>query len=1787
MSGLDDLLEDRGSSVDALLESSPPEALSPSPQPAAHTTSQMMLYEDAPATPADIARLLVQSGWNGSVTPPNLDDVEHDVDRWLYAHAPQLRAAGVPPEVLFQVPRVRNALGRYYSYVRLLQSSEAPIGPEHRGPAVSALLARYPELNKWNEKLGPDLLVGFLTAVRNNAKPPPGPMRELYEQEVERDHTGQIQRRVRLEYWPDFVRAIRNVALIDEGIRVGVFDPQARNENPLETDWNPARLAGDRIPVLNERVWTGYVSAAPPEVEKFPTTELDRQRAVISALRAKGIETKLDPNDAFVVLTAIGARRPPEDSHLREEFDRWVKALTPARAHPLDPSSFEREAADLWKKYTSAIETLSMVRGAVAQGQLHESALSANPLEMPWDAAKYARQFPPERRPLEANAGQSVANMLVNLGRYEEAAQAAESHKMSLRTLDALYDAHYQYVRDHATAARYTREGVRAFFGAVLSPVMAVSTAITRFARGAAGQVAGQEAMAQFDETWARNAKLVKSVVFAWLGDKQAAHEALLDVPVAPSYADFIDDIVNGKIKVDETTQRHFGQGISALTAALDEILNPIRLLTLVLPEGEPYEDVAKFGAVLGLHAAAKAPSWKVFDGVAWHLRKAQNLEAAAEIARIGRIIESSDPVAAPKIGRRLALALERAKDITPRFEKQLEMARQAVEKLPANWAPALESAAAVDPALAAGAVDELGFFTRSLPAHLQTPDLMHRYAATMERVRRAEELPSYIQDSYLQVWERRHAVAEGMRFIKRAYELTIEQLTEEKQDVKPLIVERERLMKALEHDPLLPEGGALRPQLRQALQKMKGVREQLLVEFPELGGEKNLFKFMKRLRELVPGKADKELLGILKDIEASAQAARLDVTPRAGAATRLAMDAAKQVINETMAADVLVKNLLYEYGKLGQLAKEELQAALAQPGISFEKVEAIVHDAAARRLLQKVLDLDAATLKSLKGRLTETNIKELLQDYQPAFYQHPPVEFERTTVDFRRALPTSKGLSAQRVPVGWREKAWRVIAQLAPDLDPESFYFKTKGEAEAWIKENRPYQAVRLRPVTEAEQSIYGLSHDAVLSRMAALKRLLEDRAQHRMQLSLVEWGVAKRFDGDVPGYIRLPNEERFGALAGMSVPVEALNTITAWSRYGRGLGRFVERIQDVLSAAGVGPRGGVFHVVRSLMGTGAANVFRKALMTSWVAMNARAYMAAAVFNTFAGMIGVGITPLDFAKPSFWRGVRKYMEGHADIQELQRLGVAMEDAGRAARRAAGDLVSVLFEESPYERYRRVRALGAPPEILRGYAERAGVTSRSGELQQRISKALSTIGDYPWRVYGAIDAAMKAGYMEVLRARGLSMHEIAERLRAFMQNYTMVPPTVKALSQNVLGAFVTTFPYEALRIWKNMLLRRPGHLMLFYSMLESANAIGLASSGLTMEEAAMATGEANPKIGMLRTLNRLWLPNGYSIDLANLLGIDAFLTPRGTFGMSMRDLLRGDDVLTAVAHVGTGIASAFILNNPTINILTMLNNRDPYTGRRIFEHGEGHIGNVAMHIAWQFLPGGGFEGYWHRILFKDVYDQIEGRRIPLEERIFRVAAGGRYLTAKHAWAETIINVLDAYRRNEVTTAIKGRSARMKQELTAWRADPTIEGLANIQRKYEITDKEFRALLEREAREGPERLFLMVPFAARAATLRIAAERGLVGTPEFAKFLMLFFNGPDAYVPTYADNLMRMFAGASMTRQKPEEFGAYLMRQAPEVLEQCQKIFSESRDPQVRFLADFVEYYALRASAKRP
>jgi hypothetical protein len=224
--------------------------------------------------------------------------------------------------------------------------------------------------------------------------------------------------------------------------------------------------------------------------------------------------------------------------------------------------------------------------------------------------------------------------------------------------------------------------------------------------------------------------------------------------------------------------------------------------------------------------------------------------------------------------------------------------------------------------------------------------------------------------------------------------------------------------------------------------------------------------------------------------------------------------------------------------------------------------------------------------------------------------------------------------------------------------------------------------------------------------------------------------------------------------------------------------------------------------------------------------------------------------------------------------------------------------------------------------------------------------------------YGNISNVNRVGAIYHLMDKGVSPEEAIRRVNLFMQHYSAVPEFIKGLGSHPLGSPVVSFPYEMIRIGKNMLRYAPERLLGYMGGFSAANFMSMVAGGLDpykVYEQHQADSAGFP--GWLSFASSLDIPHADgTMSTLQVPALNWWQPGREPFGVQAKMFGMDDTPGLSWQEVLTNVSSKFFLGNPvTTTIYAKWTGRDPKTGQ-ILSETDNFLGRAASHLGELMVP---------------------------------------------------------------------------------------------------------------------------------------------------------------------------------------------------------------------------------------
>lgn len=276
-------------------------------------------------------------------------------------------------------------------------------------------------------------------------------------------------------------------------------------------------------------------------------------------------------------------------------------------------------------------------------------------------------------------------------------------------------------------------------------------------------------------------------------------------------------------------------------------------------------------------------------------------------------------------------------------------------------------------------------------------------------------------------------------------------------------------------------------------------------------------------------------------------------------------------------------------------------------------------------------------------------------------------------------------------------------------------------------------------------------------------------------------------------------------------------------------------------------------------------------------------------------------------------------------VAKLQREGLANPNSKANIVKLQKDISALEIQIDELQRGwlknlgRNTAALFTDQGVLQRVAQDT-VGRRGGSFQHRLWDILRDM-------YNNVDSTHKlATYHHLRVTKGYSKLEALQHVKDFAQNYRDIPQWLRPTGgKGALLSLVTSFPYEAARLFGNLITKRPQRFAAILGMMPMLNMAMLTQAGIDKEQflALMETRGAKTKTDALLSLtDTLFIPGpggslATSIDMGlvqpytNLVSND--FSPVARFVSQFHE---EDSEVGMLAQVPARFVGNFLLNNP-------------------------------------------------------------------------------------------------------------------------------------------------------------------------------------------------------------------------------------------------------------------------------
>jgi len=187
---------------------------------------------------------------------------------------------------------------------------------------------------------------------------------------------------------------------------------------------------------------------------------------------------------------------------------------------------------------------------------------------------------------------------------------------------------------------------------------------------------------------------------------------------------------------------------------------------------------------------------------------------------------------------------------------------------------------------------------------------------------------------------------------------------------------------------------------------------------------------------------------------------------------------------------------------------------------------------------------------------------------------------------------------------------------------------------------------------------------------------------------------------------------------------------------------------------------------------------------------------------------------------------------------------------------------------------------------------------------------------------------------------GLRDSQIVLRVDQFMQNLHRVPDAVKLLNQRIGGSKFTTYPFNQMKVFANVIKHQPQFLAKYWALQSAWNYSMMYMTGHDPNEILEKHGLQNwGKRSVISDisymLGRHYLPNGMQISADPVWG---WALPKSMLFRNFDNKIKESDaphLIKAGSHVALGVTSKFLWGSPVINFLGQLYAQKDYRNNPI------------------------------------------------------------------------------------------------------------------------------------------------------------------------------------------------------------------------------------------------------------
>lgn len=311
--------------------------------------------------------------------------------------------------------------------------------------------------------------------------------------------------------------------------------------------------------------------------------------------------------------------------------------------------------------------------------------------------------------------------------------------------------------------------------------------------------------------------------------------------------------------------------------------------------------------------------------------------------------------------------------------------------------------------------------------------------------------------------------------------------------------------------------------------------------------------------------------------------------------------------------------------------------------------------------------------------------------------------------------------------------------------------------------------------------------------------------------------------------------------------------------------------------------------------------------------------------------------------------------------------------------------------------------------------------------------------------YNRVDSAFKRAQYAEMREKGMPATSAARVVRLFSQDYANIPGWVRNMHP-ILGSLVTSFPYEAGRILKNVMLYRPSRGLTMLATVPLMNLLSFSSAGISWDR-AMAMLNARGKKGTIPAIQSLFTDlyltdssNGSitgSAGLGNMLPFAGLLQSRGAVAKVYDAIIPPEQrgINQQMIGAGIGYMSNFVGNNMLFNSgAYLLQGIDPMTGEKLMDNDTPWdqrllttMKLMAQDVLPPQLPLGRDWSAWEDGKESGISTKT-GRPFKADEAVTAFVRGVTGLTFRGSTATFLANILNPFLGDKIAPKTRGTGA---------------------------------------------------------------------------------------------------------------------------------------------------------------